>query len=154
EVLRYSALHHGGASTRRRIAIRYSEATFMRLMIVHHVLEDRGSPQDMYHYPEAAKALGHEVALYGPPQATSAFNYSLELDAADAVIFICEWTTALQYGNNLDLVRLVGSVPRNRRVVIDCDGKYNDAISVVGDYNHPDAATSRRWVTICDSLAD
>jgi hypothetical protein len=74
------------------------------------------------------------------------------MESADAVIFIFEWTTKLQYGDCLDLVRLVGRVPREQRVVIDCDGKYNDAISVVGDYNHPDEASSRRWINVCDSL--
>lgn len=48
----------------------------------------------------------------------------------------------------------MGKVPRERRVVIDLDGKYNDAISVVGDYNHPDGAASRRWVEVCESLSD
>jgi len=38
--------------------------------------------------------------------------------------------------------------------VIDCDGGYNDALSVAGDTNHPDAESSRRWIAVCDSLAD
>src|SRR5262245_63940823 len=126
----------------------------MRLMFVHHVIEDRGSAQDMSNYVAAARSLGHEVALYGPPQPHSAFRYSLEFDAADAVIFIFEWTTTLQFGGHVDWVRLVGKVPRRRRVVIDCDGKYNDAVSVEGDVNHKDAESSRRWVEVCDSLAD
>jgi hypothetical protein len=74
--------------------------------------------------------------------------------AADAVVFIFEWTTDLQFGDRLDLLRLVNQVPRSRRVVIDCDGKYNDAVNIVGDYNHADAETSRRWVEVCDSLTD
>jgi SAM-dependent methyltransferase len=126
----------------------------MRLMFVHYVKEDRGSAQDMHHYVRAARALGHEVALYGRPKAPSAFNYSLDMGAADAVIFIVEWTTELQYGDNVDFARLVGGVPRRRRVVIDCDGGYNDAINVVGDFNHADAARARRWVEVCDSLSD
>jgi hypothetical protein len=126
----------------------------MRLMFVHYVQPDRGSAQDMHHYARAARALGHEVALYGRPTAPSPFPYSVNVGAADAVIFIFEWTTHLQYGDVLDLARLVGKVPRRRRVVIDCDGGYNDAISVEGDVNHPDAAASRRWVEACDSLAD
>src|SRR5262245_32245725 len=126
----------------------------MRLMFVHHVLEDRGSAQDIYNYAQIARVLGHEVALYGPPNVESAFNYSLDMGSADAVIFIFEWTTNLQHGDNLDFLRLVGKVPRRRRIVIDCDGKYNDAISVVGDVNHTDAAASRRWVEVCDSLSD
>jgi hypothetical protein len=44
--------------------------------------------------------------------------------------------------------------PRERRIVIDCDGNYNDAISVGGDYNHQDASASRVWTDICESLAD
>jgi hypothetical protein len=126
----------------------------MRLMFVHYVQEDRGSPQDLYNYARVAQALHHEVAIYGPSNPMSPFNYSVDIASADAIIFIFEWTTDLQYGDNLDLARLVGKVPRDRRVVIDCDGKYNDAISVIGDYNHRDEATSRRWLEICDSLSD
>jgi hypothetical protein len=126
----------------------------VRLIFVHYVYEDRGSAQDLHNYAEIAKALGHEVVVYGPPSAKSSFNYSLGIGSADAVIFIFEWTTEIQQGDHLDFVRLVGKVPRERRVVIDCDGKYNDAISVVGDCNHPDDAASRSWVEVCDSLSD
>lgn len=123
-------------------------------MFVHYVLPDRGSAQDMHNYVKVARALGHEVVLYGMPSIESPFNYSLDVESADAVIFIFEWTTNLQYGDNLDLLRLAAKIPRERRVVIDCDGKYNDAISVAGDYNHPDAETSQTWVEVCDSLSD
>ena len=33
-------------------------------------------------------------------------------------------------------MRLLEAVPRSRRVVIDCDGAYNDPIEFGGDYNH------------------
>jgi hypothetical protein len=126
----------------------------MRLLFVHHVIADRGSAQDMHAYAEVGRALGHEVALYGPPRSQAPFHHSLDVSGTDAVIFIFEWTTDLQYGDNLDLLRLAARVPREQRVVIDCDGKYNDAISVLGDYNHPNAETSRRWIEVCDSLTD
>jgi len=126
----------------------------MRLMFVHWVVEDRGSAQDIYHYAEAAKHLGHEAALYGRLPGPSAFNYSLDIASADAVIFLNEWTTGLQYGDRVDLLRLVAKVPRERRVVVDLDGKYNDVIRVVGDYNHADEAASRDWVETCNSLTD
>jgi len=126
----------------------------MRLLFVNWAFENHGSAQDLYNYTQAARALGHEVALYGPPNALSPFTYTLDIGSADSVVFIFEFTTHLQYGDLLDLVRLVGKVPRRRRVVIDCDGDYNDAISVVGDINHRDAVSSRQWVEICDSLSD
>src|SRR5436305_186321 len=124
----------------------------MRLIFVHWAHEDRGSAQDLHNYREAAKRLGHEVVIYGPPELSS-FFYSLDLEQADAVIFIFEWTTDFQRGDHVDWLRLLSRVPRSRRIVIDCDGKYNDPISVVGDYNHSDAASSRRWIEICDSLS-
>src|SRR5262249_47735053 len=125
----------------------------MRLIFVHWVYDDRGSAQDLYNYREAAKQLDHEVVIFGPPELSS-FHYSLAIEETDAVVFIFEWTTDLQRGNQIDWSRLIGRVPRGRRVVIDCDGKFNDAISVTGDYNHADTTASRAWIDICESLSD
>ena len=86
-----------------------SEVFGMRLIFVHWVVEDRGSAQDMYHYAAVAKKLGHEIALYGQPPSASTFNYSLDIDSADAAIFLNEWTTELQFGDRLDFVRLLSS---------------------------------------------
>lgn len=126
----------------------------MRILFIHNVVADRGSAQDMHHYVQVGRELGHEVWLYGHSYGDSVFEYSVDVRPSDAVAFIFEWTTELQQGDHLDLLRLVASVPRERRVVIDCDGKYNDAIAIVGDVNHSDAESARRWVEICDSLAD
>lgn len=126
----------------------------MRLMLVHYLYEDRGSAQDIYNFAKAAPELGHEIAIYGKPRESSPFNYSLDLKSADAVVFIFEWTTDLQDGDALDFARLVAQFPKRRRVVIDCDGKYNRAINVVGDYNHESEEHSRRWMEICDTLSD
>jgi hypothetical protein len=126
----------------------------MRLMFIHHVLEDRGSAQDMYHYARVAEALGHEVVLFGAPQAETAFRYTTDISAVDAAIFIFEFTTELQYGDLFAWTRLLARIPRSRRIVIDCDGKYNDAIHVSGDINHATADHSREWLDICDSISD
>lgn len=126
----------------------------MRILFVHHVIEDRGSAQDMHHYVRAARAAGHEISLYGRPNGPSPFEYSLDVDSADAVVFIFEWTTNLQYGDKMDYGRLITKIPRRRRIVLDCDGKYNRAIQVLGDYNHPDENASRAWIDVCNSLSD
>jgi hypothetical protein len=130
------------------------ESGTMRFVFVNWAHETHGSAQDIHNYTQVAKAMGHEVALYGPPRETSAFNYSMDVDCADAVIFIFEFTTRLEQSEKLSFMRLVGKVPRNRRVVIDCDGKYNEAINVMGDVNHSSAEASREWLEICDSLSD
>jgi hypothetical protein len=123
-------------------------------MFVHHVLEDRGSAQDMFHYAQVAKALGHEVVLFGAPGKPSPFNYTTDVLDGDAAIFIFEFTTHLQYGDLLSWAKLLAGIPRARRVVIDCDGKYNDAIHVTGDINHDNSYLSREWLEICDSISD
>ncbi len=113
-----------------------------------------GSAQELHHYTQVARTLGHEVLIYGPPDPCSPFVFSLDVESADALIFVVEWTTGLRQNDQLDFVRLLRQVPRNRRVVIDCDGAYNDLVSADGDYNHRDAAGSRAWTEVCDSLSD
>ena len=51
----------------------------MRLMFIYYVMDDAGSAQDIYNYARVAKALGHEIAVYGRPEARSAFNFSLDI---------------------------------------------------------------------------
>jgi hypothetical protein len=131
----------------------------MKLMFVYWAMEDQGSGLTIQGYTEAARTLGHEVSVYGrwiPGKVNPVIplNYSLDIESADAVIFIFEWTTQLKPGDQLDMVRLVSKVPRNRRVIIDGDGNYNDAMHVADDYNHPDAAASQRWIDSCDSVSD
>lgn len=126
----------------------------MRLMFVYWAFEDQGSGLVIQGYTEAARALGHEVGVYGRANPKIPLNYSLDIGSADAVVFIFEWTTYLEHSDNLDFLRLVGKVRRARRVILDGDGNYNDAISVAGDFNHRDAAGSQRWIDICDSLSD
>src|SRR5215510_14321747 len=104
----------------------------MRLMFVYWAFEDQGSGLVIQGYTQAAQALGHEVAVYGRGNPKIPLNYSLDIESADAVIFIFEWTTDLVQGDRLDLARLVGKVPRRRRVILDGDGNYNDVIRVEG----------------------
>jgi len=126
----------------------------MKLVFVYWAYENQGSELDIQGYTRAAREAGHEVTVYGRPNPKIPLNYSIDLRGADAVVFIVEWTTELQGGDQVDWLRLLVSVPRNRRVVIDCDGRYNDTICVHGDYNHRNDAESRAWVTFCDQLSD
>jgi glycosyltransferase involved in cell wall biosynthesis len=126
----------------------------MKLVFVYWGFENAGSMLDLRGYTRAARDMGHEVVLYGPPNPKQAPNYSQDLTGADAVVFVFEWTTALQAGDRLDWARLVTSVPRNRRIVIDCDGAYNEPMEFGGDYNHKTEEASRHWRDVCDSLSD
>lgn len=126
----------------------------MKIVFVYWGYENAGSMLDLRGYTRAARAMGHEVLVYGPPEWAFALDYSKDLSDADALVFVIEWTTALQFGDNVDWVRLLDAVPRNRRVIIDCDGHYNEPIWFMGDYNHRSMEASAEWIDFCDSLSD
>ena len=142
----------------------------MRLMFVYWRIGNAGSAQDILRYTEVARTLGHEVVMYAPKEAGSPFECSLDLESADAVILVFEWNLYLFPGGDkkkdyvprdglmgighLNVAKLLSRVPRERRVILDCDGMYNDAINIGGDFNHPTAEASRARVELCDSLSD
>ena len=126
----------------------------MKLAFVYWGYENAGSMLDLRGYARVAPSMGHEVVVYGPPNPAFALDFSKQLADVDAVVFVFEWTTALQFGGRLDWVRLLEAVPRSRRVIIDCDGGYNDAMEFGGDYNHRTEKESRYWIDVCDSLSD
>lgn len=125
----------------------------MKIVFVYWGYENAGSMLDLRGYSRAAKAMGHEVKIYGPPGAFPALDYSQDLEGADALVFVVEWTTQLQFGDRLDWARLMQAVPRERRVVMDCDGAYNDPIEFNGDYNHKTQESSRQWIAFCDAIS-
>lgn len=126
----------------------------MKLVFVYWGYGNAGSMLDLRGYARVAREMGHEITLYGPPNPTFALDYSRDLSDADAVVFVFEWTQELQFGGRLDWARLVEAVPRHKRIVIDCDGAYNEPMRFGGDYNHLDEDSSRRWIDVCDSLTD
>jgi glycosyltransferase involved in cell wall biosynthesis len=126
----------------------------MKIVFVYYAYENQGSSLDLQGYARAAREMGHEAIVYGVPNPKIPLNYSIDLSGADAVVFVFEWTTDLLYGDRLDWLRLVSSVPRSRRVVIDCDGRYNELINVHGDFNHRTEAESVGYMDFCDAVAD
>jgi glycosyltransferase involved in cell wall biosynthesis len=126
----------------------------MKIVFVYYAYENQGSSLDLQGYARAARGMGHEAIVYGVPNPKIPLNYSIDLSGADAVVLVFEWTTDLLYGDRLDWLRLISSVPRRRRVVIDCDGRYNGPISVHGDFNHRTEAESIAYVEFCDAVAD
>ncbi len=126
----------------------------MRLLIVYWKLDDAGSAQDIEHYCRAAKNLGHEMALYAPEGSLSRFPCSLDLESADAAIFPLEWNIYLHNNEPLDLETPVQKIPRNRRVVIDCDGMYGGLRRAEEDFNHYDDVGSRSRDELYDHISD
>ncbi len=126
----------------------------MRLMFVYWQLDDAGSAQTIYNFSQAARELGHEIVLYAPENPSSRFECSLDVDAADAVIFLLEWNIYLHQNRPFPLEEPMSRTPRSRRIVIDDDGMYNDLVRVDGDYNHSADAESLSRTELYDSISD
>jgi glycosyltransferase involved in cell wall biosynthesis len=126
----------------------------MRLMFVYWQLDDAGSAQTIYNFAQAANKLGHEIVLYAPENPDSRFECSLDVDAADAVVFLLEWNIYLHQNRPFPLEEPVSRTPRSKRIIIDDDGMYNDHVRVGGDYNHPTEADSRTRCELYDSISD
>ena len=126
----------------------------MRLMFVYWKLENAGSAQTIHNYAAAARELGHEVVLYADPDEGSKFVCSLDVESAEAVIFLLEWNIYLHENKPLDLDGPLRRSAREQRIVIDADGMYNDPIRIDGDYNHPALEDSRARTELYDSISD
>src|SRR5215211_1066730 len=126
----------------------------MRIFFAYWLLEDGGSAQDIRAYVRTAQQLGHEVFLYGRPGSRPDIPCSLDVETADAVVFVFEWTTGIGEFDGLHLARILARVPRERRIVIDCDGGYNDALTIEGDRNHRTSREAQQWMEACDRISD
>ncbi len=138
-------------------------------MFVYWRTSNAGSAQTIRHYAEAAQQLGHEVVIYAPPDPTGRFPCTLGIGSADAVIFVLEYNLFLHPGGEkkseplkaglmgigeVNIMRLLSKVPRERRIIIDNDGMYSEPIGVDGDFTHADERASRERIALCDSLTD
>ena len=101
------------------------------------------------------QAMGHEVTVYGPPNPVFALDYSQDLAGADAVVFVFEWTTELQFGDRLDWARLVdvgaAAAPRRDRLRRRLQRTDRVPRRLQSSHRGSRAASGR---DVCDSLSD
>src|SRR5262245_41891622 len=113
-----------------------------------------GSIQAIASYVRAGDKLGHSIALYGTPDPNfPQLHFSTDLGTFDYVVFIIEF--GLGWMSGLRMPRILATVPRRQRVILDADGMYNQVICVDGyDRNHRNECERSRWVAHCNSLTD
>jgi hypothetical protein len=107
----------------------------MKLLLVSKLSHTARAVNTVARYVEAGRALGHEVAVFGEEQSEPpALPASLDVAKFDFAVFVVymPWDFPdLPY-----LARLLDGVPRDRRVIIDCTGRYNETVRVEHDFNH------------------
>jgi hypothetical protein len=79
--------------------------------------------------------LGHEVAVYGEGQADlPSLAFTTDLRGVDLALFIIQVPS--DFPDMPQLARLIDGVPRERRVLVDLWGRFNDTTRVDHDFNH------------------
>jgi hypothetical protein len=126
----------------------------MRIMFFMDQRFDRGSIQSMSSYVRAGHETGHEIVLYGRPDARfPTLRFSADVGAVDHVVFLVEsWR---QWMSALRMPRIFAEVPRNRRAIVDADGMYNPIVSTDGyDRNYEWEHIRQEWFAHYRAVTD
>jgi hypothetical protein len=93
------------------------------------------SVSTVHKYVAAGRTLGHEVSVYGNPHPElAAVPFTTDLHGVDLALFIIQVPS--DFPDMPYLARLLDSIPRDRRVVVDLWGRFNDTIRLEHDFNH------------------
>ena len=107
----------------------------MKLLFATELTRYARSTYTLTKYVEVGRALGHEVAIFGEQSAEMpSLPCSLDVDKFDFVIFVIHVPS--DFPDLPYLARLLDQMPKDRRVIIDCLGRYNETIRVEHDFNH------------------
>jgi hypothetical protein len=107
----------------------------MKLIIVTELSRYNRAVNTIYNYAEAGRGLGHQVAVFAEQQSEKPpIPCSREVDKFDFVIFVVYNTT--DFPDLPYLAQILDGIPKERRILIDCNGRYNETIRVEHDFNH------------------
>jgi hypothetical protein len=106
-------------------------------------------------YAETAQAMGHEVAVFGERDGDfPGVQFSLDVKAFDFAVFVVYMP--FDFPDLPYLARLLDGMPKERRTVIDCLGRYNDTIRVEHDFNHLEKMEGHQgweWIEAVQAVA-
>jgi hypothetical protein len=107
----------------------------MRLLFATELTRYARSTYTLTKYVEVGRALGHEIALFGERSGdVPSLPYSLDVEKFDFTIFVIHVPS--DFPDLPYLAQLLDRMPKDRRVIIDCLGRYNETIRVEHDFNH------------------
>ena len=107
----------------------------MKLVLVGAVDPWTRSVSTVHKWVQAGRALGHDVALYGHPvPELPLLPATTDLRGVDAALFMVQVPS--DFPEMPHLARVLDGLPRNKRLVVDLWGRYNDTIRTGHDFNH------------------
>jgi len=128
----------------------------MKLLLVSKISNTSRAVSAIASYVKTGRRLGHEVAILGE-QSTEApeLPRTLDVKSFDYVVFIVFMPA--DFPDLPYLAQLLDGVPRERRLIIDCCGRYNETIRVEHDFNHLELVDGHQgweWVEGFKAVAD
>lgn len=107
----------------------------MKLLIVSRFDRSARAINTIVNYVRAGQALGHEVALFSDPiREMPALPTSRDTKRFDFVMFIVYETP--DFPDLPYLAHLLDGTPRERRIIVDCTGRFNKTVHAEHDFNH------------------
>jgi hypothetical protein len=114
------------------------------------------SVSTVHHYVTAGRALGHDVAVFGPPNPElPTLPYTTDLTGVDLALFVVQ--VPADFPDMPHLAHLLDTIPREKRAVVDLWGRYNETIYVDHDFNHLeklDGHTGWEWDEAFRAISD
>lgn len=128
----------------------------MKLLLVNAVDPWTRSVSTIHNYVAAGRSLGHSVAMYGNPIAElPELPCTTDLRGVDAALFIVQVPS--DFPDMPHLARILDELPRERRVVVDLWGRFNDTLLVGHDFNHLeklDGHLGWEWIEAIQAVSD
>jgi len=128
----------------------------MNLLIVSKLARSARAINTIAHYCRVAPQLGHQIAVFGEQQLDFPdIRFSMDVAAFDVAVFVVYMPS--DFPDLPYLANLLDGVPKSRRVIIDCSGRYNDTIRIEHDFNHlekMDGHQGWEWIEAFQAVAD
>jgi hypothetical protein len=107
-------------------------------------------------YVEVGRQLGHEVAVFGEQRSdVPSLECTLDVGKFDFAIFVVYISS--DFPDLPYLAQLLDGMPKDRRIIIDCSGRFNETIRVEHDFNHLERIDSHQgweWVEAFQAVSN
>lgn len=126
----------------------------MNILFVMKHRGNAGNTHAVANYIRVAQRYGHNVAMYGDPQAyMPEIKFSKDVKSFDRAAYLFE--SEIYRLSRLEEVAMLAAIPRKHRMIFDMDGMYNPVTKVDDyDFNHASESEQARWKEYYDTLSD